>query len=343
VANKLKVSAPSKVILIGEHYVVYGAPSLAFAVDRYNHITFEEVDGETRFEGINPGYGNFAIYPDGRYKNSLGRDEMRMYTKIYLRILDKTGMNKAYRGTWSSDGVIKGMGASASFSAAFAYGLYKMNGVEPDEDELFECAQLGDEFAHGGRPSGIDARTVVSGSGIIFRKEFPKQYIFEKIDVKFPKGTGLLIVDTFKGRRSNTGDLVRQFAERHNINVAPNDMTEDDRRRVYLPYLNIYKKVLNELNINGNPELLGRLFTQNHELLKRAGMSTEDIENVISIAKSSNALGGKLTGAGGEGGAVIIYMHDHDLHNIQSALKDAGYDSFQISPASHGVVGVAGE
>ncbi|MCC7570995.1 hypothetical protein KO465_06670 [Candidatus Micrarchaeota archaeon] len=334
----MKVSAPAKIILIGEHYVVYGAPAVAFTVDRYNHITFQELEGEVRLEGKNPGFGEFIIYPDGRYVNAQNRDEMRMFIKIYQRIIEKTNLNKALKAVWSSDGTIKGMGASASFSTALALGLYKVAGIEPSEDELFECAQIGDEYAHGGRPSGIDAKTVVSGTGIIFKKEFnPVQFTFTKTKVVFPKETGILIVDTYRGKRGSTADLVKLFAEKHNISKPPSELTDNERAKLCFEYDNIYKNIIKELTESGNPETLGKLFLDSHFLLRNGGVSTDEIEEVIKLSINNGALGAKLTGAGGPGGAVIVYAYKKDFENLKNVLNKAGYNSLDANPAVKGV------
>jgi mevalonate kinase len=337
--NFLTACAPSKIILTGEHYVVYGAPALAFAIDRYNYITFEETDGPTRVECVNPSYGDFTIYPDARYVHKNNRIEMKMFANIYKYVATKTHISKAYKAVWSSDGVFKGMGASSSFSAAFAYGLYRLCGVTPSEHELFTCAQIGDEFAHKGRASGIDAKTVTAGTGIIFNKTFnPVNYNFKKFDLVFPKDTAIIIVDTFKGQRENTKDLIQKFAEHYDIKTMPAEMSTDARENIYLNYVEVYSRILEQLKINGDAELLGKLLSENHKLLSDRGVSTDDIENVITIAKQNNALGAKLTGAGGKGSAVIVYAYEKDFAQIQDALKQNEYKSLCVHPAAHGVV-----
>ena len=335
----MKIATPSKIILFGEHYVVYGAPSFAIPLDRYNYITFEEIEGETRFEIINPMFGNVTIYPDGKYEvqHETKPGTMKMFIKIYQRLIEKTGMTKAYKGTWGTDGVIKSMGGSASYGSTFAYGLYKLNNIDPSEEEMFECVQIGDEYAHGGRPSGIDAKTVTSGVGIKFWKEFnPTKIMFEKIQLVLPKNTDILIIDTFKGIRGNTGDLVKLFAKNHNITTSPQEMTPDEIQKVIGPYNEIAKQLFNELNINGNPQKLGELLNQNHELLKQSGVSTNEIEEVRNIALENGALGTKLTGAGGPGGAVIVYCDNSNKNKIIDALNKMKYTCLDVGIAKHG-------
>jgi mevalonate kinase len=333
----IKTRAPTKIIFFGEHYVVYGAPALSVAVDVDREIQFELLPYEGKDKVIinNPVYGEGGtLYPDGTIE---GANFILMFAAIYKDIYEKTPelKGKAIKATLLGGRIFKGMGASSALGACLALGLYKYGNKKVDLEEIFRCAQIGDEIDHGGRPSGIDARTVVHGGMIKFWREFnPDKYNFEMMKVGLPKDTSILIVDTFRGERCNTGDLVKAFGKSHGINVKPGELSQEERDKVMEPYLDIYNSALKEMNENGNAKKLGELMNKNHELLKQHGISTDVIEQARKIVMDNGGLGFKITGAGGTGGAVIAYMYKKDLDKISAKLKENEFDFLLLKPTN---------
>jgi mevalonate kinase len=333
----IKTRAPTKIIFFGEHYVVYGAPALSVAVDVDREIEFELLPYEGKDKVIinNPVYGEGGIlYPNGTID---GANFISMFAAIYKDIYEKTpGLKgKCIKATLLGGRIFKGMGASSGLGACLSLGLYKYGNKEVDLEEVFRCAQIGDEIDHGGRPSGIDARTVVHGGMIKFWREFnPDKYNFEMMKVGLPKDTTILIIDTFRGERCNTGDLVKSFAKSHGINSKPGDLKQEERDKVIEPYISVYNEALKEMNENGDAKKLGELMNKNHELLKQHGISTEIIEQARKIVMDNGALGFKITGAGGTGGAVIAYMYKKDLEKISKELKENEFDFLLLKPTN---------
>ncbi len=336
----MEISAPTKIILFGEHYVVYGAPALSVAVDNRRKVLLEEVsaNGKETIEIVNPVYGEGGtIYPDGK---SEGHRHVQMHAAIYREIYNKTGnlKGKSFRATFLGDRIVKGMGGSSALGACIALGLYRCAGERADLEEIFRCAQIGDEVDHGGRPSGIDARTVVHGGMIKFWREFnPSVYNFEPMKISLPEGTTIIIVDTFRGVRCNTGDLVLLFAKQHGVSKKPDELAQEERDKVMEPYVRIFGSALKELQGGGSAERLGKLMDENHALLRGAGMSTPVIEEAVAIVMKNGGIAAKITGAGGEGGALIGYLYKKDLQRVKDALKNANFDSIELEPTNDGV------
>ncbi|MEM7821839.1 MAG: hypothetical protein QXX38_03465, partial [Candidatus Aenigmatarchaeota archaeon] len=205
----------------------------------------------------------------------------------------------------------------------------------PSENELFECGQLVDEIAHGGKPSGIDARTTSRGKPQKFQKSFePLQFNFEDIDIELPNGSVLIVVDTFRGERETTAELIEKFARAHNITKKPNELTPLEREALFGKYFKVYEKFIKECHKNGDPKILGKAFNENHQLL--ISVSTPEIEKARKIALKNGAYGAKLTGAGGKGGAVIILAPKEMEKNIIEKLKVNNYSAFSIEIADEG-------
>lgn len=333
----IKTRAPTKIIFFGEHYVVYGAPALSVAVDIDREIEFELLPYEGKDKVIinNPVYGEGGtLYPDGTID---GASFILMFAAIYKHIYEKTSglKGKCIKATLLGGRIFKGMGASSGLGACLALGLYTYANKKVDLEEIFRCAQIGDEIDHGGRPSGIDARTVVHGGMIKFWREFnPDKYNFEMMKVGLPKDTTILIIDTFRGERCNTGDLVKTFAKSHGINSKPGDLTQEERDKVIEPYISVYNEALKEMNENGDAKKLGELMNKNHELLKQHGISTEIIEQARKIVLDNGALGFKITGAGGTGGAVIAYIYNKDKEKITKQLEDKEFECIELKPSN---------
>lgn len=334
---KVRASAPTKIILLGEHYVVYGAPALSVAVGKRRTVELEEIEGTECIKICNPIYKeDGVIYHNGRAE---GHRFLNALAAVYKRVYENADLkNKAFKATLIGERIFKGMGASSAIFASLAKALYAFAGKEADDEEIFLCAQAGDEIDHGGAPSGVDARTVVHGGMIKFWREFnPNRFNYERVNVELPKDTAMLIVDTFKGKRCNTGDQVMMFAKHHNVYKKPAELSQDERDKICQPYYEIYKEAVKELNYNGNANKLGALMNENHKLLRDSGMSTRVIEDAIKIIFDGNGLGAKITGAGGEGGALIGYAWKKDIEDIANKLREKGFDSLMLKTTNLGV------
>lgn len=329
-------SAPTKIILFGEHYVVYGAPALSVAVNQKREVELSEIKGaRDHIEIYNPVYGEGGIiFPDGAYD---GHKYIAMHAAIYKEIYSKCLelKGKSFRAWFKGGRIFKGMGASSALGACLALGLYSAAGKKVDQEEIFRCAQIGDEIDHGGKPSGIDARTVVFGGMIKFKREFnPDRFNFERAEVAFPKGTKMLIIDTYKGVRCNTGELVEKFAERHGIHLKPAELDDATRHKICEPYLPIYERALGLLKEEANAEELGKLMNKNHELLREHSVSTETIEDLRTVLLDNGALGFKITGAGGDGGACIALAYEKDIDALKRIILEKGFESLPLTPTN---------
>ena len=71
-------------------------------------------------------------------------------------------------------------------------------------------------------------------------------------------------------------------------------------------------------------------------MLKAGGVSSPDIERVLSVAKANGALGGKLVGAGGNGGAVIVLARQSELVKITRTLEAEKFTVYAVVFARKG-------
>jgi len=330
--EKILASAPSRLILTGEHYVVYGAPSLAVPVEVRNEVSIEEGEGELRVE-MESRLGTASAYPNGSF---LGSRIMRPYAQVVARACKRAPLPNPLIA-WFEIKSPRGMGASTSLALALAAALYDALGVVPGVDELFQCAQESDRLAHGKAPSGMDAKAILEGP-IEVRKGFaPLRFEFTRRAVELPRGSALLFVDTAKGEWSTRTTMYGKFAAAHGVTKKPEELSADERKRIILPFLPVFDRIKAELKGEGDAAALGEAFRANHELLRNAGLSTPEIEEVVSVARENNALGEKITGKGGVGGSVLVLVLEKEKARVRAAIEKRGFRVIEAPIGSGGV------
>ncbi|MCX8187554.1 MAG: mevalonate kinase [Nitrososphaeria archaeon] len=275
-------SAPGKIILFGEHFVVHGNPAIASAINLRASVEVVEAEGGVisleGFIGDNPA-SSAASY-----------------------LVKKLGYNRGLRLRISSQiPQSVGLGSSAAIAVASAAATLQLIGRKLDHRLLLEAAHEGEKVAHY-TPSGIDTSIAVfGGAGVYTRSEG-----YKKIDMGLEE---LLVINT--GRPRRTGDLVRKVREFGENNPGKFGEILDEAARIVDEAL----RALREPDL----EIIGRLMNRNQELLRMVGVSSEEIEEVIGECLRLGACGAKLTGAGG-GGCVIAVADRDQMDKISRKL-----------------------
>ena len=259
---RFSASAPCKAIMFGEHYVVYGAPALAIAIEPRNVLRFSQWDGGGI--ALKSGLGNATISPAGRYE---GPDELCIYAEVAGSVFGSSQLPPCaveFQPAWK----LKGVGTSASLCAAFAAGLFRLAGRKASPEEIFCAAQAGDAVAHGGRASGIDAKTVSYGEPLVFQRSFaPPKFDSRPAGFSLPSGTALLLIDTNAGKKDGTLQMIRKFAGSFGITAPPQDLPEEKRHEVREEYSPLWEKIEKALT-GATAHGLGSLMGESHALLK---------------------------------------------------------------------------
>ncbi len=153
-----------KVILFGEHFVVYGKKAIATAISLKTTIEIEE--------------GPWNI--SGELKQA------------FLAVLEKLGIEKSFRiNVLETVPIKKNLGSSAAIIVAFVRALNEKYGLNLGEEEINSVAFEGEKVMHG-TPSGIDNSCAVYGKPIIFKKGNPP--LIEKLEKSH--SFDLLIIDS---------------------------------------------------------------------------------------------------------------------------------------------------
>ncbi|MFQ5710212.1 MAG: mevalonate kinase [Candidatus Geothermarchaeales archaeon] len=316
----VEASAPGKVILAGEHFVVHGGKALALAIRRYVRIRVSPTDFPLEIYHSESGKRDY-VDSHGRWVSESRLKDLEPIEASVEAVFDYLGQRTNVRLDISSSiPMSAGLGSSASLAAAIVKGVSHYLGHELDRGELIEIASASERVVHGD-PSGVDLSTVVSGGLVLFEGSF-KRVVKNIRDVDLP-----LVVGDSSERRStgvlvgNVGEISKKYGKIFSHLVQTSDM--------------IVEREL-EAIINGELETLGGLFNVSQGLLYSIGVSTPKLERMVSRAIDLGALGAKLTGAGG-GGCMIALTRAENSSAVVKALEDLGGESFFVQPDSVGV------
>lgn len=328
-----KAVAPCKIILFGEHSVVYGKLGIAGAISKYVSVSIKQSKKDIRIIQPKP-YPSFSRSKDEIFSllkrfRKLYKDESFDEIKklsftdalaiVTGEIMDRHGW-KPVQIKIEFDKSLKGIGRSSAVFSALATALLSISHKNPDMKEVSEIAYLGDVVAHAGMPSGIDSAAVTYGNFVKFTKEQgPKQF---GAGFKFP----ILLVDS--GESPSTREMVyrvrRQFERRPHFVSKVLDQ-------------------LNEIALSGLDAIqkqdfakIGSAMTEYYRQLRQLGISTENLDHIIKIALENGALGAKPTGAWG-GGACVVLAENKKIKGLLSAFKKAGYPAFKTEIGIPGV------
>lgn len=285
-------AAHGKVILVGEHSVVYGHPAISvpfsagrvrctLASSNQNRLTSDAFDG-----------------PLERVPSSL--DPIR----ALIEALEKTLNTGPYHHVMETGIPIgAGLGASAAFAAAIVRAHYHAKGRMLDDGTLFSWIQYSERRAHE-NPSGIDALTVMHANAWFFTKA-SKQPLTAEL------GAHLVIADT--GERTPTRDAV--------MHVASNKY--DAQVEKSIAELGRIGQTAREAFEHSDVERVALLMRASMRHLSFLGLSTPRLDAFIDTATANGALAAKLTGGGMGGCMIAICASSYAAREVTQALKHA--------------------
>ena len=295
-------TAPGKVILVGEHAVVYGRPAIAAPV-------WQTVATATIAPAA-PGSGCHIIAPDVGLALRLadaGDDEpLAVVTRLALARL---GITRApdWQITLHSDiPIASGMGSGAALSTALVRAVMLGAGHAVEPAEVSDLVYESERFYHG-TPSGIDNTVVAYGMPIWFVKGQPPEPFVPAQPIS------LAIADS--GIRSPTKETVGDVRRAWSEDPARYEDIFDEIGRTVLAARHALEA--------GDSLELGRVMDANQTLLERLDVSSPVLATLIGAARKAGALGAKLSG-GGRGGNMIALVDDRVMRPVCDALAAAG-------------------
>jgi mevalonate kinase len=298
--------APGKIILFGEHAVVYGQPAIAVPIpQRYATATIEPIirgDEPTRI--IAPDIQMDIPIDDLPYEHPFVQ-----ITKL-VKDLGKLHHLPAMKiHIHSTIPVSSGLGSGAAVSVALARALCTFLGIEHTNADISAMAYEAEKYHHG-NPSGIDNTVIAYSRGIFYQREQPIKWI------TIGRPIDLLIVNS--GEQKSTRIMVNQVAEKVAVNPEYYNQI----------ILNVGSLVIQAKKIleSGDIETLGKLMLKNHQYLQELHVSTSTLDQLVMLAMNAGAFGAKLSGAGGGGNMIILADHEQ-IPDIEHMIHQAGFSN----------------
>jgi len=296
-----------KVILLGEHAVVYGSHALAVPVPLAIQAKIADND-----EGID------IIIPRWGAEQRLHRkpEQRHSFEKPIALILEQLELlDEAMRiEIFPNVPRAVGLGSSAAVAVAITRALDQHFQLGLSDEQInalaFECEKV----AHG-TPSGIDNTMATYGFPMLYRKGEPA--LMEAMQI----GADLPLVIGFSGVESLTAKMVARVADAQAKHPAI-------YRRMFHGIDGLVLEAKEALQ-KGDWQHLGELMNVNQGLLNAMQISCWEIEEMIQIARQHGALGAKVTGGGG--GGACIALCPHRQQEVIEALSDAGYQAMQVN------------
>lgn len=304
--------APGKIILVGEHAVVYGATAIAMPIDCGVRVALMPLPLSQKNPGpMVRGLGPFFMGDTYSDAQSAGPQVLKS-ALAYIREVFGPAMEKIAIIVDGSLPPGSGLGSSASLSVALVKGIFRFLRTAPKSEELEKHIMALETIFHG-QPSGIDHSVILSGDVIAYTK-VEQRVQMRALVVKTP----LSFVIGIAGPHDGTKNAVLELSHR-----------KRRQEKMYGQLFHTLNAIAHEMEkalLDGDKASVGELMNIAQGLLNALSLSTPQIENLCAIARVRGALGAKLTGAGG-GGAVIA-LADGNERDLMNAFKAAGYQSF---------------
>ncbi|MCD6092725.1 MAG: mevalonate kinase [Candidatus Aenigmarchaeota archaeon] len=337
----VKVSAPGKIHMIGEHAAVYGKPAIIAAIDKRCYVRAEkndsiiiksrELSSEQKFEikdVLSITRKIRDLHKRCSEKNDfselfklLKNDQFTLIKAAIGDILLRLNINHGIFLDIKSDILIgSGLGSSSALAVAITKAISELYEKKLSVEEVNNIAFGIEQFSHG-TPSGGDNSACCFGGLIWFQKSAPKN-IIKSLKKEIPyKLRNFILVYTKKPEKT-TGELVQMV---RNLN--------EDFRNERINALRELTYEMREALKNKNFKRMKEIINMAQKNLSELGLSVKEIDDVYEHVKNI-AGAAKLCGAGG-GGAMLCYHEDKS--KLIDTIKSLGYKYWETELGVDGV------
>lgn len=281
----IQVKACGKLMLLGEHAVVYGYPCLVASVNQYLQVSIKKLDAKIDTLDT-PGIKDQSFVVNTlRYF----RDKYRLSDKLEITTKSKLGKY--------------GLGSSSAVTVALCQAFSALLNIQFSYDELFSLCQ---EIVKMKQPqaSGADIAAAILGGTVFFAgKEKTAEVISNQ---------ALPIIALFSGKKVSTADLVNQVAVLYRNNPKSID-------KLFQKIAQLTQKGKQAL-LEKDWQSLASLMDENQQYLEKLKVSSPVLDELIKLSKKNGALGAKISGAGG-GDCIIALVSPEKTEQFKKSVR----------------------
>ncbi|OGF98723.1 mevalonate kinase [Candidatus Gottesmanbacteria bacterium RBG_16_38_7b] len=292
--NQVKTSAAGKLMLLGEHAVVYGYPCLVTAINKKITVSIKKIPSQDI-------QLNSPIAPKSVYVAA-------SVSKFFQKYKFKSGLSIT---TTSEFLPTLGLGSSSAVTVATLKALAQLFEIQLNKSQLFDLAVSVVRSIHS-QASGFDVASAVYGGTIYYQIGKPV--------IQLPhRHLPLLVI--YSGTKADTSSIVARVAALKVKNPAKVN-------NIFKSIASLVDKAKNAY-LKSDWPTLGKLFNQNHQLLIKLGVSTDKLDSLVNTALNNGAYGAKLSGAG-QGDCVIVLYQPKYRHRLSNALIKIGGKTLSV-------------
>jgi len=321
---KAYATAPAKTILLGEHFVVLGEQAIAMAISLNSEVNVDR-RGDSSIYIRSLSLNMSGTFKNDKFKLERGGEEAGSVLEPLKMVAEAVCQHVKYHNTGfnieidSKIPVAVGLGSSAATAVSTIAAVAESLEVKLRREEICDLAFVPERRIHE-KPSGIDQTTSTYGGVILYK---PGRG-FASISMRHQ----LPIVVGNSGKVRSTGEQVAKVRK----------LLEE--RRDFVTHLG---KKADELSTkavdairDGDLRTLGELMTSNHEILRKIGVSSQSLDNLVQVSMKAGALGAKLTGAGG-GGCIVALTEKDAEQAVANAIQKSGGKAYIVEMDKFGV------
>ncbi len=316
----ITVSAPGKLMLFGEHAVVYNRPCIVTAVEQRMYATIELLDLQN-FELQAPDV-NVTDYT--KPITDLGNGEIpkgAKFVEIAVKnFFEKYNISQGIKITTRSDFSSEfGFGSSSASTVCVVKALSEIFELNLSDKDIFDISYK-TVLDIQGKGSGFDVAAAVFGGTLYF---VTGGKIIETLNIK-----NLPLIVGYSGIKADTVTLINAVKELSNKNPQ---LVESIYNSIEILVNSAKEEIVKQ-----NWEQIGILMSENQKLLQSLGVSIPKLDNMIMSANNAGAYGAKLSGAGG-GDCIIALTPQEKISEVKTSIEKCDAKILNVETNAKGV------